>query len=169
MRRTRTAVALASLLLAALFAHPVGAQSTGEKLKEAKARLAKIDREAAAATAEYEAARGRLILTQEQMGELKKRMRDSRRRVTALQGRLGKRAREFYQLGPSSTLELLLAADSFSEFSDRMVFLDQLAQEDADLVVRVSVLQEELRRRRSDLDTLAERQAETMETLEEKK
>ncbi|HYH27866.1 MAG TPA: peptidoglycan DD-metalloendopeptidase family protein [Actinomycetota bacterium] len=169
--RTRIATACASFLLLSigLSAAPVGAQSTEERLEAAKDRLARIDREAEAATAEYEAARGRYIATKDRIDRIRGRMKRAERRIGRLQGKLSDRAREAYLLGTSSTLEILLEAEDFSEFSDRMVFLDTLAQQDADLVVQVEVLSEELRRTRSDLKTLSLRQQDTLKVLNQKK
>jgi murein DD-endopeptidase MepM/ murein hydrolase activator NlpD len=164
-RYRRLAPALASLLLAGLFAVPAGAQSTEEKLEAAKKALAKVEAEAAAATAEYEEARGRYILTMEKMSDVKGRIAKARKRVAKMRGRLGLRAREVYQQGATSSLELLLEADSFSEFSDRVVFLDQLAQKDVDLVLQLNVVREELGRRRADLRSLARQQTAAVTEL----
>ena len=168
-RRTSThigAVALASALLAALLSGPVGAQNTEEKLDEARARLAKVESEAQAATAEYEAARGRLIRTEDEIEATRQRLEATAKRVDKLQTRLGERASEAYKMGASGMLDLLFVSDSLSEFSDRMVFLDRIAQEDADLVLRADVLAEQLARYKDDLDALVERQAETVKILQ---
>lgn len=171
MRRHRGAIALAGLcvLAAGLFATPVGAQSTEEKLEDAKARLTKIEQEADAATAEYESARARFIQTQDEIEATRARMGRVEGRVARVQDRLGERAREVYEMGGTGVLELLFDSESLSDFSDRVVFLDRLAQEDADLVVQADVLSEELNRFRSDLKVLAEKQANTLDILEEKK
>jgi len=163
------ALSLAPLLVAGLFALPAGAQNTEEKLEAAREKLARVEREAEIATHEYERARGRFILTREKMSEVKARLAKAVKKIEKMQVQLGERAREVYQLGPTSTIGILLEADSFNEFSDRMVFLDQLAQDDADLVLNLGVLQEELARRRSDLTALAEQQADTTKTLNQKK
>jgi peptidoglycan LD-endopeptidase LytH len=155
--------------VAGVFANSVRAQSTEEELASARKALTAAEREATAATAEYEAAYGRFVLTQERIAETRAAIARGSRRIARLDQRLSSRAREAYLLGGSSTLELLLAAESFSEFSDRMVFLNQIAQDDVDLVLRVSVLSEELRRRRSDLKLLARRQNETVKVLDEKR
>lgn len=162
-------MALVSVLLAALLSGPVGAQDTEEKLDEARARLAKVEGEAQAATAEYEAARGRLIQTEDEIDATRQRLDATARRVDKLQTRLGERASEAYKMGASGMLDLLFVSESLSEFSDRMVFLDRIAQEDADLVLRADVLAEQLARYEDDLDALVARQAETMKILSEKR
>lgn len=160
---------LAAAIAVGLIAAPVGAQNTADELEEAKARLSKVQREADAATAEYEAARGRLITTQEQIQATEARVEKVERRVTRIRSRVGERAREAYQMGGTGMLELLFESESVSDFSDRVVFLDRLAQADADLVIEARVLSEELDRLQADLDELAERQRETMKVLDDKR
>jgi murein DD-endopeptidase MepM/ murein hydrolase activator NlpD len=157
------------MLLAGLFTGSAGAQSTEEELAAAKKALAAAETEAIAATAVYERAYGRFILTEEKLERTRSNISRARARVDRLQTRLAARAREAYVLGGSNTLELLLESDSFSEFSDRMVFLNQIAQDDVDLVLGMGVLSEQLRRHRVDLNQLSRRQAGTVEVLEEKK
>jgi murein DD-endopeptidase MepM/ murein hydrolase activator NlpD len=84
-------------------------------------------------------------------------MEEASQRIEGLAQQLARRARAAYQLGGSSTLELLLEARSLSEFSDRVVYLDVLAKRDASLVARVDVLAEQLRRDRQDLALLLDR------------
>lgn len=165
----RLAPSIAVILLAGLFTGSAGAQSTEEELAAAKKALAAAEREANVATAVYEKAYGRFILTEEKLQRTRSAITRARARVDRLQTRLAARAREAYVLGGSNTLELLLGSDSFSEFSDRMVFLNQIAQDDVDLVLGVGVLSEQLRRHRVDLNQLSRRQAGTVEVLEEKK
>jgi murein DD-endopeptidase MepM/ murein hydrolase activator NlpD len=166
---SRISLAVATVLLAGMLAGSARAQTTEEELASAKKALAAAEREATAATTVYERALGRYLLTEEKIGKTRSAIGRARSRVDNLGQRLAARAREAYVLGGSSTLELLLEADSFSEFSDRMVFLNQIAQDDTDLVVRVSVLSEQLRRHRVDLGRLARGQENTLQIVEEKK
>jgi murein DD-endopeptidase MepM/ murein hydrolase activator NlpD len=94
---------------------------------------------------------------------------DAAGRLTHLEGRLASVARSAYQGGGLTTVDLLLTAESFSEFSARMVFLDRMAGDDSDLVTRVAVISEELRRHRLDLNRLEAQQAEAAAAAEEAK
>lgn len=163
------ALALVCALVAGLFAGSAGAQTTEEKLDDVQARLARVEAEATAATAEFEAARSRFILTQDRIDETKARIERVEKRIARVQGRLGVRARQAYQMGGTGVLDLLFVSESISDFSDRVVFLDRLAQEDADLVVQADVLTEELARFRADLRVLARQQSKTMKVLGEKR
>ena len=156
----RTSLAFLFVLGAAAFAGPAGAQSTEEQLEDAKARLGALEAEAAQATARYEEAHEKLIVTREEIAETEAALVDARKDVGKLQGQLDERARAAYTMGGTGTLELLLTSDSLSDFSDRVVFLDRLAEDDADLVTRLDVLTEELRRREAALDQLEKEQAE---------
>lgn len=167
---TRSALALAVVFVAGVFTLPVRAgdlTDTAQRLKEAKARLAQVQGEANAATARYEEARGRLILTQDQIRNTRNEIGRRNVRLERLRTRLGTRAREAYELGPTSTIELLLTAESFGEFSDRVVFLEQIQAGDADLVYQTDVVSEELSRLEDDLSALEEQQAEETSGLDE--
>lgn len=164
----RITLALIAPLIAGLFANPVGAD-TEEELEAAKERYQRILGEANAATAAYEAAYADYIRTADAVEETRAAIAYAESRIGRFDRRLAERARKAYQDGPSGSLELLLSSRSVTEFSDRMVFLDHLAQADADLVGRVAVLGEELRRRRSDLGKLLERQAGALAEAERNK
>jgi peptidoglycan LD-endopeptidase LytH len=167
--RVHIALALSALLVGGLFASPTFAQSTEEQLEAAKARLAQVEAEANIATARYEEAHAALILTQDKIAATEAALSQARHRILGLQGQLDDRAREAYQLGTQSTWELLLEAESFTEFSDRLVYLDRLAQDDADLATRVAVLSEELRRHEANLNRLREQQRIALEKAERQK
>jgi murein DD-endopeptidase MepM/ murein hydrolase activator NlpD len=161
VRKQHNRIALAALFLlsAGLFVHPASAQSTEEKLEAAQARVEELRAEANIATAAYERAHERLIVTQDKIAETEAALAEARSKIGKLQGHLDERARETYLLGPTSTIDLLLEAESVTEFSDRLEFLDRLAQDDADLVTRVAVISEELRRQEAELDRLERIQA----------
>jgi peptidoglycan LD-endopeptidase LytH len=149
---------LAAVLVAGLFAGPTLAQSTEDRLEEAKRRLAQVEAEAHRATVAYEEAHEALILTRDEIDVTRAALGRARTKIGGLQEQLDDRAREAYQLGATNTWDLLLEAEDFSEFSDRLVYLDRLAQDDADLATRVAVLAEELRRHEERLARLEEEQ-----------
>lgn len=156
----RPTLALIFLLAAGLFAHPAAsAQSTAQKLEAAKARIAQLEGEAQEATAKYDAAYEQLIVTREELADTREDMAGVEGRLRHLEGRLEDVARTAYRMGALSAVDLLLSAETFSEFSDRMVFLDQMAADDADVITRATVLAEELRRHRIDLARLEAEQA----------
>jgi peptidoglycan LD-endopeptidase LytH len=156
----RLALAFTFLFVAGVFANPAArAQSTQEKLEDARARVDQLRAEATAAQLKFDAAYEKWVTTQADIEETKEDIADASGRLARLETQLEDVARDAYQMGALSTIDLLLSAESFSEFSDRMVFLDQMAQDDADVLVRVSVLAEELRREHEDLARLEAEQA----------
>ena len=167
--KTKSALALLLVLGLGVLTAPAGAQSTEEELEAAKERLAQVESEANEATARYEQAHSALIRTREEIAATRASLEDAGKRISALEEQLNERASEAYQFGTTSTWELLLEAEDFSEFSDRLVYLDRLAQDDADLATRVAVLSEELRRHRANLTRLEEEQAAAFERAEREK
>ena len=171
VRKGSTRSALLSLLILGLaaLAPSAGAQSTAEKLEAAKERLADVEAQAAEATARYDSAYGALTKTRDEISAAQRAMADARKRIGGLHDELEEKARVAYQQGIQSSWELLLEARSFTEFSDRLVYLERLAQDDADLATRVAVLAEELRRHEANLGRLEEDQQKAFEEAERQK
>jgi murein DD-endopeptidase MepM/ murein hydrolase activator NlpD len=156
----RLALASTFLFVAGVFANPsVQAQSTKDKLEDARARVDQLRAEATEAQLKYDVAYEKWVTTRGEIEETKDEIADAAGRLARLETQLEDVARDAYQMGALSTVDLLLSAESFSEFSDRMVFLDQMAQDDADVLIRVNVLAEELRREQEDLARLEAEQA----------
>jgi murein DD-endopeptidase MepM/ murein hydrolase activator NlpD len=168
-KTTQSALAVLFLLVVGLFTHPATAQSTKERLEAAQARVEELRAEANIATAAYERAHERLIVTQEKIEVTEAALAEARAKIGKLQGSLDERARAAYTLGPTSTIHLLLEAETVTEFSDRLEFLDRLAQDDADLATRVAVISEELRRQEAELERLERIQAAAEAEAEKQK
>jgi peptidoglycan hydrolase CwlO-like protein len=164
---TRTALALFFLLVAGLFGHPsAGAQSTEDKLDAVRARIGQLRAEATRATERHQEAWADLVTTRDEITETRAAMADAEARLGRLEVRLEDVARTAYRMGALSAVDLLLTSESFSEFSDRVVFLDQMAEDDASIITRVTVLSEELRRQRADLARLEAEQQKLEAELE---
>jgi murein DD-endopeptidase MepM/ murein hydrolase activator NlpD len=157
-RRFQTAFALVLILGPATLTTSAGAQSAAEEVDAAQSRYNQVRREAFAATARYEEANSALIGTREEITATQRALDGARERISGLQDQLDDRARAAYQLGSTSTWDVLLEAQDLSEFSDRLVYLDRIAQDDADLATRVGVISEELRRLETNLSRLEEEQ-----------
>ncbi|MGH2692172.1 MAG: coiled-coil domain-containing protein, partial [Actinomycetota bacterium] len=171
VRKRRIQSALALVLMVGLATLPTyaGAQSTAEKLEAAEARYSQLKEEANEATARYNDAYGALQATLEEIAATQRALDDARKRISGLQEQLDARARAAYQLGSTSTWDVLLEAQDLSEFSDRLVYLDRIAQDDADLATRVAVISEELRRHETNLARLEEEQRVLAEEAEREK
>ena len=166
--KTKSALALILVLGLGALMSPAGAD-TEEELAAAEKRLAQVETEAQQATVRYEEAHSALVRTREEIAATRASLQAASKRISGLEADLNQRASEAYQMGTTSTMELLLDAQDFSEFSDRLVYLDRLAQDDADLATRVAVLSEELRRQRENLARLEAEQADAFERAEREK
>lgn len=164
--RLHLALALAAMLAAGLLADPSSAQSTEDKLDAAKRRVAQLESEAQRATEQYEEAHSTLERTRDEIAATRDSLGRAGDKIADLHTQLAYRAQAAYKLGPTNAWQLLLEAESFSEFSDRLVYLDRLAQDDADLATRVAVLAEELRRQEDRLANLEEEQQQAFEVAE---
>jgi len=154
VRRTYVWTAfVAALVLATGMAVPSGAD-TASTLKGTKARLAQLDGQLNDLAARYSAAETALAKIEAKMADTERRIARVRNGMRDLQRALSARARDAYVSGEAGTVELLLSSDSFSEFSDRVVYLGQIAQEDSDLITKSAVSRERLRRYQEDLDHL---------------
>jgi murein DD-endopeptidase MepM/ murein hydrolase activator NlpD len=169
VRKTHILIALAASLLLGAVVVPRSSADTSDQLKATKARLAELSDELNELAAQYSAAQTRLAQTQEriagvtrQIAEVKEGMRDVRRQLSA-------RAREAYESGGAGTVELLLSSSTFSEFSDRVVYLGQVAQQDTDLITKARVSGEKLRRLEEDLDALKLKQQQAVQALQNQK
>jgi peptidoglycan LD-endopeptidase LytH len=169
VRTVRVALALTAILAGGLLADPTLAQSTEDKLEEAKRRVAQLEAEAQRATERYEEAHAVLERTRDEIADTRADLDKAQDKILGLEEELAFRAQEAYKLGPTNTWQLLLEAESFTEFSDRLVYLERLAQDDADLATRVAVLAEELRRHRERMSRLEEEQQAAFEEAERQK
>jgi murein DD-endopeptidase MepM/ murein hydrolase activator NlpD len=157
-RRSLIALALVLILGPATLTTSAGAQSAAEEVEAAQSRYNQVRREAFAATARYEEANSALVSTREEIAATQRALDGARKRISGLQDQLDDRAGAAYRLGSTSTWDVLLEAQDLSEFSDRLVYLDRIAQDDADLATRVGVISEELRRLETNLSRLEEEQ-----------
>src|SRR5207247_11218925 len=87
------------------------------------------------------------------------------RLIDRIRLRFQRRAVLAFETGAAGTLDLLLSSNSFSEFSDRVEFLGNMAQADSDLVVDNRVTTEQLRRTEVHLADLSKQQADQAQQL----
>lgn len=156
---------LALALVTAVLGLSPALAGTKEDLDRAEAELAQARAELDRATAAWNAAIVRLDQTKAEILETRVRIDGIERRLERIDARLQRRAVVAFTNGPASTIDLLLSSSSFTEFSDRLEFLGSVEQEDVDLALEQQNAQEDLRREREDLASLAQRQAESASDL----
>jgi murein DD-endopeptidase MepM/ murein hydrolase activator NlpD len=79
----------------------------------------------------------KIAVAGERLATLEAETAQAEREVQGLQEQLDARARATYENGPGNTLELLLGSSTFSEFSDRLEFINRAQGSDQDLVVMI--------------------------------
>jgi peptidoglycan hydrolase CwlO-like protein len=178
-RRRWVGVAAVSLLLLMALAPTAGA-GLKQNLDEAKARLAELKRqigaqqavldrlsaEAAAIAMQIDEHQAIYEQVTTQLQQTKVELNAAKERFQAVLGRLNERVREAYMQGPGTPVEFLLGATSLADLSDRLEFVNALAQSDSDLADQVQNLKNELSARARNQQRLQARQAEILRALE---
>jgi murein DD-endopeptidase MepM/ murein hydrolase activator NlpD len=178
-RRRWVGVAAVSLLLLMALAPTAGA-GLKQNLDEAKARLAELKRQigaqqavldrlsAEAAAIAMQIDEHQVIYEQvtTQLQQTQVELEAAKRRFETVLGRLNERLREAFMQGPGSPVEFLLGATSLADLSDRLEFVDALAQSDSDLADRVQNLKNELSAQARNQERLRARQADILRALE---
>jgi peptidoglycan hydrolase CwlO-like protein len=178
-RRRWVGVAAVSLLLLMAVAPTAGA-GLKQNLDEAKARLAELKRqigaqqavlgrlsaEAAAIAMQIDEHQAIYEQVTAQLQQTQVELEAANRRFQTVLGRLNERLREAFMQGPGSPVEFLLGATSLADLSDRLEFVDALAQSDSDLADRVQNLKNELSAQARSQQRLRARQADILRALE---
>jgi cell wall-associated NlpC family hydrolase len=140
-RKTILRLAVVAVLAVPSVAISVSASSAAPSKAEVEAAKAKLDdlnRQLDQLIEQYNQAQVRLQLTEAKLLDA----RDAKRAADAVAARataeLSKRAVAAYT-GMGSQLDVLLGAESFTEFSDRLQFMGALAQDDADLATEAQI------------------------------
>jgi murein DD-endopeptidase MepM/ murein hydrolase activator NlpD len=155
-----------SLLLAGLAAVPSNAD-TATELTAMRDRLSSLRGELNEMAARLADAQTRLARTESKIAGVERQIFGVRADMAEVRRALSDRARAAYVSGGAGTVELLLSSGSFAEFSDRVQYLGQVAQEESDLLIKARVSREKLRRLEEDLNALRAEQRSTAEALAE--
>ena len=175
-------VAAASLLLLMALAPTAGA-GLKQSLDQAKARLAELKRQIGAQQAvldrlSAEAAAIAMQLDEHQaiyeqvttqLQQTRVELDAANRRFQAVLSRLNERVREAFMQGPGSPVEFLLGATSLADLSDRLEFVDALAQSDSDLADQVQNLKNQLSAQARNQQRLQVRQADILGALQDER
>jgi cell wall-associated NlpC family hydrolase len=143
---TSTRKTLLRLVVAATFALPSVAISVSvssaapskAEVEAAKAELDDLNRQLEQLVEVYNQAQVRLQSTEAKLLEANQAKRTADAVAARATAELSKRAVAAYT-GMGSQLDVLLGAESFTEFSDRLQFMGALAQDDADLASEAQI------------------------------
>ena len=108
------------------------------EVEAAKAKLDDLNRQLDQLVEQYNQAQVRLQETEAKLLDAKQAKQAADAIAARATAELSKRAVAAYT-GMGSQLDVLLGADSFTEFSDRLQFMGALAQDDADLATEAQI------------------------------
>src|SRR5437588_3768925 len=145
-----TLVALALLCNAAAGA----SGSTRSRISSARQRLSALENEMAAArdrvasmqaqlrvlAVKVQQGRARYDSIHAQLAATRNHLGYERARYQAIRRGLDRRARDAYMQGPASGIDLILGASSLADLTDRVEFVNAVAQSDVDLANRAQQL-----------------------------
>ena len=145
-------VAFAALLLSLPIAGAAPSssqvQSAHQAAIDAERRLSEIQSAINAKQLELAAAVARVDQAESELAQIANQIADTRARIARAQAQyerireqLNERAVQAFMSGPGSGLELVLGATSLDDLSDRLEYVDAVAQSDADLAQQVANLQ----------------------------
>jgi murein DD-endopeptidase MepM/ murein hydrolase activator NlpD len=158
-RSTRLAAIAALFALVSVATTVAGAAPPSrEDVERAKARLERIEdrlsgiQDQLAATqdrlnrAAGEVERQQVALEQvtAELNRIQERLDGARARYERIVTRLNERAVAAYMTGPASSIDFLLDAENVADLTDRLAYVDALAQSDAELAVGVANLKNRL-------------------------
>jgi cell wall-associated NlpC family hydrolase len=161
-RKTILRLVVAAMLAVPSVAVSVSASSAAPskaQVEAAKAKLDDLNRQLDQLIEQYNQAQVRLQETEAKLLDAKQAKQAADAIAARATAELSKRAVAAYT-GMGSQLDVLLGADSFTEFSDRLQFMGALAQDDADLATEAQIAGQKSRWAAQQYgDALTERQA----------
>ena len=177
-RTTRVAVVSALLVLLSVIIPVAGAAPSREDVERARARLERIEDRLSeiqsqlaatqqrlnAATAKVERRQSAVEQVTTELARTQEELDRAAASYERISTRLNDRAVAAYMTGPASSIDFLLNAESVADLTDRMAYVDALAQADAELAVKVANRKNQLTALQAKLE---EQQAREVRTLEQ--
>ena len=140
-RKTILRLVVAAMLAVPSVAISVSVSSAAPskaQVEAAKAKLDDLNRQLDQLVEQYNQAQVRLQETEAKLLDARQAKQAADAIAARANAELSKRAVAAYT-GMGSQLDVLLGADSFTEFSDRLQFMGALAQDDADLATEAQI------------------------------
>jgi peptidoglycan hydrolase CwlO-like protein len=125
-----------------------------QQVQAYQAQIATVQQELDAAVQRVDQEQSALEQIQAQIAATKQRLADAQARYEHIRSRLNDRAVQAFMSGPGTGLEFVLGATSLSDLSDRLEFVDVVAQSDATLAQQVANLEAALQIQENDLERL---------------
>jgi murein DD-endopeptidase MepM/ murein hydrolase activator NlpD len=179
----RAAIVALVLALLGVGATVAGAAPSKEDVRRAKERLERIEGELARIRDELAGTQDRLnaaasrveqqqIVLEKVTTELVRTQAEldrAKARYDRIVARLNERAVNAYMTGPATSLDFLLGAQDVSDLTDRLAYVDALAQVDAELAVKVGNLKNRLSAFEAQLQRQQELEVEALEAARAEK
>ena len=166
---TRGRVAVAALLLPLLLTGNAStARPSQADLEAARQRLAEVNERLDVLVEEFDATQVEVDQLSQQLVELRGIQERSEARADEATSRLNAVAAEAYK-NPTSEIEVLLGSRSLTELTDRLQYLDTLAQIHEDTAVSAGINQEQARRAGVRVQTALGHQRDLLASLEKQK
>jgi peptidoglycan LD-endopeptidase LytH len=164
----RVAAAILALAALSVFAVVPGSASPRDDLEEARAEAKAIQQRVEEARAEYDRISAELAVTSAAVEEAEARLEQitgtlqltreqldaATNKLSRVQADLNERAAQAFMQGPASSVEFLLGASTLADLSDRIEFVNAVAQSDDDLAQQVRNTQNELTAAKETLEGL---------------
>ena len=128
-------------------------------LQSAKAKLSELNRQMSILDEQYNQAQLKLQQTQAALSQAKTDVQNAKAEITRLRAQLSAQAAQAYE-SQGSAISVLLGSSSFSQLSDRVEFLQTIAQNNTDTATKAQVAEQQFRDASSRLNAaLKQRQA----------
>ena len=170
MGRGRAASLVAFVMIASLLVPQAAiGQSTGSRLSEAERRYRNLQSELDRVADDYWDKYKDLDQTLAKISATNRRIRELEQRHAEMRDQLKDRVRTAYRMGGLGFMQFLLSADSFRDFSLRVVLLERQAADDEELILRLKRVQGEVAAERRVLEEHKSVQARQVEAAEAQK
>lgn len=163
--KTLSILAVALLCAASLLPVDAGAQSTQERLEDARQRVTKVQARYERLAEEYTAAWNELSRTDSRISETEASIERAEEETFELQDQLKERIRMAYRMGGVGVFHFLLEAESLRDFSLRMITLQRQSLDDEGLLLELRRKRAELERKQRELENQKQIQARQVEAL----
>ena len=167
-RLARGALALLIMLCASVTSASLSsAAPSQEDVQAAKEKLDALNQRLGILVEQYDQEQVRLQEIESRLASTRAEAAKAQETALAAMVDLNERAARAYQ-GVGSELEMLLGASSFAEFSDRLEFMGNIAQADADLANRAATAQQQAKWLAAKLSDALAQQQELLASLQQK-
>jgi peptidoglycan hydrolase CwlO-like protein len=130
----------------------------GDQIKSEQAQVSSLRGELASLNVKIDAEQTRLGKLNAEVQQTRTQLETARAEYQATRARIDDMARTVYMQGPGTSLEVILGATSFSNLMDRVQFVSDVGQQEADLGQELQVIESLLRSRSQHLGVIVAQQ-----------